>query len=248
MTARPCLLPLLLLATISIAMIAGGPIPQLDNYHAFADQRAFAGIERAADVLSNLGFVAVGTYGLWWSYRASRSASMDAVRPAYTLFFAAVLLTAFGSSWYHLAPDDARLIFDRLPIALACAGLLAATATRHLGVGSWIVTPLASFAVVSVSWWSLTGDLRPYLLLQAAPIVAVPAMLFTCQARAAEKRAYGWAIGLYVAAKAVELADYAIYAVTPVSGHTIKHVLAAAAAFAIARHFASLVPVGGVQR
>lgn len=248
MTARPYFLPLVLLAAISLVMLAAGPIPQLDNYHAFADQRAFGGIERAADVLSNLGFLAVGVYGLWWCYRASRYAAMDAVRPAYTLFFGAVLLTAFGSAWYHVAPDDARLIFDRLPIALACAGLLGAAAIRHLDMERWIVTPLASFAVVSVCWWALSGDLRLYLLLQAAPLVAIPVLLFACQARAGEKRAYGWAIGLYIAAKAAELADHAIYAVAPVSGHTLKHLLAAAAAFAIARHFASLVPVGGVQR
>ncbi|MDM5181921.1 hypothetical protein PO883_32625 [Massilia sp. DJPM01] len=39
------------------------------------------------------------------------------------LGFLLIGLTAFGSSWYHLAPDDTRLVWDRLPIALACVSL-----------------------------------------------------------------------------------------------------------------------------
>jgi len=39
----------------------------------------------------------------------------------YWLFLIGLLLTAFGSSFYHLAPNNARLIWDRLPID--CLGL-----------------------------------------------------------------------------------------------------------------------------
>ena len=94
----------------------------------------------------------------------------------YPLFITALLLTAIGSSYYHLAPDDARLAWDRLPIALACAGLLAgAYADTHIRPYSIRLTAaLAAFAAASVWWWSATGDLRPYLLLQVAPLLLIP--------------------------------------------------------------------------
>ena len=42
-------------------------IRQPQEYHAFADQRAFLGIPHAADVLSNFALVAAGLFGLWLS-------------------------------------------------------------------------------------------------------------------------------------------------------------------------------------
>ena len=59
-------------------------------------------------------------------------ASLNAGRHGYRLFLVGLLLTAFGSGLYHLAPDNARLVWDRLPIALACAGLLAAVRAECL--------------------------------------------------------------------------------------------------------------------
>ena len=99
----------------------------------------------------------------------------------YQLFLGALLLTACGSTFYHLAPDNWRLIWDRLPIALACAGLLvAARAELIAGVNPRReAAVLALFAVASVAWWYVTeqrghGDLRPYLLLQGLPLILIP--------------------------------------------------------------------------
>ena len=97
----------------------------------------------------------------------------------YALFLIGLILTAFGSAYYHWLPDNARLVWDRLPIALVCAGLLAAVwAQMALPPGrAGIVTGLlALYAVLSVLWWYWTelnrrGDLRPYLLLQILPIL-----------------------------------------------------------------------------
>lgn len=243
MIARPVALPACLLAAMTAAMIVAGPIAQLDNYHAFADQRVFGAIPYAADVLSNLGFFAVGAWGLWWSWCSRGIASLDAIRPGYAMFFAALLLTAFGSAWYHLAPDDTRLVLDRLPIALACAALVAVALRGHLGVTRWVLPALVVFAAASVGWWVATADLRPYLLLQAAPVVLVPAVLYSCGAPADEKRAYGWALGLYVLAKLAELSDAAVFMLLPLSGHTLKHLLATAAAGVIAAHVAARVRI-----
>jgi hypothetical protein len=218
------------------AMLLHGPVPQLDRYHDFADTRALFGLQNAADVLSNIGFALVGLWGFWALGVRRDPAMPEATRPGYRLFFAALVLTAIGSSFYHLAPDNDRLLWDRLPIALACAGLLAAVrAETHDGPPRWILPALMIAAVASVLWWSITealgsGDLRPYLLLQGAPLVFIPLWQARHRSPYPVRAAFGVAIALYALAKVAELNDRAIFhALGLVSGHTIKHLLAIAA-------------------
>lgn len=215
-------------AVFALVLIAAavlyGPIVQPAGYHAFADQRTLWGIARFADVVSNLGFLLVGLWGL------SRRSTLE-----HTVFCAAIALTAFGSAWYHLAPDDQRLIWDRMPIALACAALLAASLRAAYRIGTALM-PLILAGIASVLWWTYSGDLRPYLLIQLAPLVLIPALQWECRADGATRRAFGLAILLYVLAKVCELADGAILAaIDVVSGHTLKHSLATAAAWVLVR-------------
>jgi hypothetical protein len=158
--------------------------------------------------------------------------------PGFVLFAAALVLTALGSSWYHLAPDNARLVWDRLPIALACAGLLSAAWQETAGLAlPWLTTGLLALAAAgSVLWWRHTDlmghdDLRWYLLWQVLPLVLIP-ILQACYLRPPRERlAFGLAIGCNVAAKALELNDHAVLAQLGwVSGHTLKHLLATVAA------------------
>lgn len=224
--------PVAILTLAAIAMGLHGPIHQPESYHAFADARGFLGLPNAADVLSNIGFALAALWGLWTFRHAQARQALGASAPGYMLFIAALLLTAIGSAYYHLAPDDGRLVWDRVPIALACAGLLAgALADSHVRPYSIRLTALlAAAAIASVWWWSATADLRPYLLMQAAPLVLIPIWQATARAPLIERAAFGAAIALYVAAKVAELGDHAIYeALGFASGHTLKHVLAAAA-------------------
>ena len=232
--ARPQL-ALYLAALLILAMAAYGPIPQLANYHAFADQRTWLAVPHAGDVLSNLGFLLVAAYGAFGMWRARRCA------PAQALFVAALALTAVGSTFYHLAPSNARLVWDRLPIALACAALLAAGLQEAYPKLKLVLPALAAFGALSVLWWSLTGDLRPYLLIQAAPLLLIPALQWQTGAPVARRTAFVIAIALYVLAKMFELADAPVFQVLGLlSGHTVKHLLAALAAFVLVRH---LLPV-----
>jgi hypothetical protein len=229
-------LPLAVTVSAGALLLAHGPIPQLAHYQEFADQSALPGVPHAADVLSNIGFAAVAAWGmlrLWPMCSAGRY--------GYRLFLAGLLLTAFGSGFYHLAPDDARLVWDRLPIALACAGLLAGVRAECLSkpdarTDAWL---LGMFAVLSVAWWYFTGqqgagDLRPYLLLQCLPLILIPLWQWIYRAPRRDRIAFGCALVLYVAAKFAELADHQLLAALGVvSGHTIKHLLASAAAAVI---------------
>ncbi len=223
-------------------MAIHGPIAQLEGYHDFADTRALAGVPNAADVLSNLGFLAAGGWGLWALRDPARRRALGSASLGFMVFLVALVLTALGSAWYHLAPDDARLVWDRLPIALACGGLLAGfyADTHDTPHATALNVALAIVAVASVFWWSFTGragigDLRPYLLLQIAPLLLVPAWQALAGSPRPERIALGAVIALYAAAKAAELGDRTIFeALGFMSGHTAKHLLASLASLVLA--------------
>lgn len=231
-------LPLVVTLLASLALLAYGPIAQPARYHDFADNSSLFGLAHAADVLSNLGFALVGLYG--WVRLTSRNgwATLGDSGFGYRLFLAGLVLTAIGSGWYHLRPDDFRLIWDRLPIALACGGLLAAVRAETVGSCAPRVEAalFAMLAVASVAWWHFTndggdGDLRPYLLLQGLPLVLIPLWQAIHGSARADRLLFAAALFLYLAAKAAELLDHQLLAVSAlISGHTLKHLLATLAA------------------
>jgi len=230
-------LPIVVTALMATAALLHGPIAQPAGYHDFADQIVAFGIPHFADVISNLGFAVVAVWGWIKLMPARRHPDIQSGWAGYRLFLIGLFLTALGSSWYHLAPDNASLVWDRLPIALACGGLLAGVwgdvrrqESRGLAAG------LALIAVASVGWWYFTDlsgadDLRPYLLLQGLPILLVPLWQWIYRMPGADRLAFGGALAIYVVAKFAELGDHEIAAALgAASGHTLKHLLATGAA------------------
>jgi hypothetical protein len=234
-------MPSLLVAMMIVALYLYGPISQAPGYHDFADKRVLGGAPHGADVWSNLGFALVGIWGFVRLLPQRRHPQLERGWPGYALFLLALIGTSAGSALYHWSPDNFRLIWDRLPIALACAGLLAAVRceTRSSSAGRATAAILVLLATAGVAWWYLTGiygqdDLRPYLLMQCLPLVLIPLWQKIYHAPAADRKAFAWAIGCYVMAKAAELGDHALFdAVHMVSGHTLKHVFATLAAAVI---------------
>src|SRR5688572_20457877 len=112
-------------AAIVAAWLIAGPIPQDPAYHRFADTRPVLGVPNGLDVLSNAAFAIVGLAGLAATLgpRSRRAFEHTWARVPWATLFAGTLLTAAGSSYYHLAPDDARLVWDRLPMTVAFMGL-----------------------------------------------------------------------------------------------------------------------------
>ena len=226
-------LPAIIIGAMIVAALAHGPVEQLANYHDFADTTARFGIPHFCDVVSNFGFALVALWG-WFAGAVSSPGRREEVF-GYRLFLVGLFLTAFGSSWYHLAPDDARLVWDRLPISLACAGLLSGVwaDTRRRSDGL-VVLGLSAFAAAGVAWWRITGDLRPYLALQIAALVLVPLWQWLSESPRKDQAAFGLAVVFYVVAKLTELYDHQIGAVLGgLTGHTLKHLLATAAAAVI---------------
>src|SRR4051812_35804336 len=100
---RLVLLVLILVGTAALVM-TGPPIRQDPAYHQFADERPLLGIPNALNVLSNLPFAVVGALGLAITFRQRPNGISDSwVRWPYAAVFGGTLLTAFGSSYYHLA-------------------------------------------------------------------------------------------------------------------------------------------------
>jgi hypothetical protein len=212
-----------------------GPIVQWADYHRFADARAWGVIPNAANVLSNLPFLLAGAWGLW---RSARFRDAGPARRAWLVFAGALLCTAFGSAAYHWAPSNATLAFDRLPIAWACASLLCALLAERVNA-RWSEPPALVVALLlatsSVAAWWVGGDLRLYAAVQFLPMLLVPAALALrlppTHERVVPGRDWCAVLVLYAAAKLLETADHAVLeSLTVLSGHTLKHLLAAGAA------------------
>ena len=82
------------------------------------------GIDNFFDVISNLGFLIVGMVGLVIVFGGRAQFEFRSERWPYAVFFLGVLLTALGSGYYHLAPDNESLFWDRLPMTIAFMGLV----------------------------------------------------------------------------------------------------------------------------
>jgi hypothetical protein len=216
------------------------PIPQSVDYHVMADQRTCLGVANCLNVFSNLPFAIVGVVGLLATFRARFFNRWE--RWPYVALFAGVTATAVGSSYYHLAPDNGRLVWDRLPMTLGFMGLLTALVAERMSrpIARLLFVPLIAIGASSVGYWHWTelqggGDLRPYVLVQFGSLLAVTLLLALYPTRYPGST-YLWA-GLiaYSVAKIFELADGPIMEFSKVvSGHTLKHLSAAAATGCIA--------------
>jgi hypothetical protein len=222
----------LALAILLLALFAGvmavEPIAQSAAYHDFADQRFLLGVPNLFDVASSFAFIVVGAMGI-----AVCAGPRRPRRVSWMALFIATVLAGFGSAYYHWAPNDATLVWDRIPIALACMALLVALVVEHVdeGLERFLLAPALALGVMSVLWWRWSGDLRPYLWVQFAPLLCIPFVLAMFPARYTHRRFMLYGLGLYGLAKAAEIGDLDIFRLTAevISGHTLKHLLAAGA-------------------
>jgi hypothetical protein len=239
-----------------VAAVAVPAMPQPLDYHAFADCRTFLGLPNFWNVITNAPFLIAGLSGITLVFRGG-GAFIDAREQLpYFVFFLGATLTCFGSAYYHLAPDNSRLVWDRLPMTLGFAGLVAAaTAERvNLKVGLRSLWPLLALGVTTVIAWYATervgrGNVIPYAAYQGWSIAVIVLLIAAFPAgRYTHGRLLAWAAVFYGAAKFFETFDLAIYRALGgvMSGHAIKHVLAACAVFAIVRQLRLRRPVARI--
>ena len=233
--ARERVLWIALLALLALAVVLP-PLQQPAAYHDFADARPLLGVPRALDTLSNLPFLLFGLWGLW---RLRRQPSLPAVpRRMAALFFIGLLATALGSGWYHLAPDDARLVWDRAGMTTGFAGIVGLAVAQRVGDRS--ATPVA-VALLLLGWlsiavWSQTGNLTPWATLQTGGVLLILGLMALPSLGAGWPVAWWFIVASYALAKLAETFDPQVYAFTGVlSGHSLKHLLASLAAVPVIR-------------
>ena len=207
---------------MSLAPFAGDPC-----YHNFADARPLLVIPNFADVISNLPFLFVGIFGLrhWLRHRPTEAPY------SWLAFHLGVAGVAIGSAYYHWNPTDATLVWDRLPMTVAFVGLSIAVLSElvHPAFDRHPLAPALLLGVGSVFYWYNAQDLRPYLWVQTLPLLIVPTTTVVFPKRYTHRRYLLFALAFYIAAKVGENKDDEIFSLLGgvVSGHTLKHLLAA---------------------
>jgi hypothetical protein len=232
----------LLLATVLMALLAlaGPAVLQPASFHDFADQRGWGAIPHAMDVLSNLPFAAWGVAGLWALARALRLGAVERASAGLAgLFFAGLVVTAGVSGYYHWQPDNAGLVWDRSGMVLAFAGLLGLAALQAAGrrAGTALAAVVLALGPVAVWVWATSGNLLPWGVLQIGGMGLILGLAGLSPVWEAPGLRIRWAlvIGVYALAKALELADHAVFELTGqmVSGHSLKHLVASFAAWPV---------------
>ena len=149
-------------------------MPQPLAYHDFADKREAYRIENFLDVGSNLAFALAGGVGLLLVLRPRTCFASPAERWPYLVFCIGVLLTAAGSCYHHLEPNNETLFWDRLPMTIAFMGLISAQIVDRINVraGPLALVPMLLIGVGTVVCWIVTerqgrGNVIPYVVLQA---------------------------------------------------------------------------------
>jgi len=209
-----------------IAFAVHGPIAQDQAYHHFSDGRALFGLPNAWNVLSNLPFL---LFGGWGVAALLRDPALGApLRPLYFVFFVAASLVSVGSAYYHADPNDATLVWDRLPMTLAFMAFFAAVIGRHVSpvFARRALIPLLLLGLSTVLWWRFAGDLRPYLLVQFVPVLTIPVVLLLFPVRTPGSKWLWCILAAYAAAKGLESFDPQVHAAIGIGGHALKHLAA----------------------
>lgn len=229
------LLVLILTALLAPAMPAAAwHIPH------FVDDRTWLGVPNAGDVLSNLAFLAMGVWGTE-RLRARRDAPVGA-----SWFFVGLILTCLGSGFYHLDPDaPQRLVADRLGMAVAFAGFLGIAASERISARAGEAVLVLTMIAGLLAAWVARENLTPWVVLQFGGMALAVGLAFTRPRPGALGVPLGGALFFYVLAKLLELGDVTLFEATGhmVSGHTLKHLAAALAAWPVIR---ALRPTGPV--
>jgi hypothetical protein len=101
--------------------------------------------------------------------------------------------------------------------------------------GLLLLPPFLAAGLASIAYWHASeaagrGDLRPYVLVQFLPALAIPLMLWLFPARYSRGGDIVVVLLIYGVGKLFEVLDGRIFALGRlVSGHTLKHLMAALA-------------------
>ncbi|HCJ82811.1 MAG: hypothetical protein A3G30_01150 [Chlamydiae bacterium RIFCSPLOWO2_12_FULL_49_12] len=211
-------------------------IAQDPHYHRFADSRTLFQISNFFNTASNLFFMIIALGGFLLVLKKKGLFATIKEKSLALLFLMALFLTGMGSVYYHLNPNNLTLVFDRLAISLAFTLFFSFLITeRILPLMGFVLSPLfLALGIFSVLYWHQTellgrGDLKPYILVQSIPLLALPLFHFLFPSPERKDRFLFYALLGYILALICDLSDRPLFFLTQksMSGHTIKHILSA---------------------
>jgi len=225
------LLAITLIGIISVFFIQ--PIGQNTNYHVFADTHTVRSIPNCNNVLSNFPLIVFGMLGIIFIAAKERKTSQHSIHINNLVFFIGIFLTGIGSSYYHLHPTTATLVWDRLPMTITFMAFFSIIISEYIDwkIGKRLLFHLLFIGIISVLYWYKTelnglGDLRFYILVQYLPLLLIPCILLLFKSETRPSRHYWIIMAVYLSAKVFELLDYQLFALTHViSGHSLKHLV-----------------------
>ena len=214
-------------------------------YNVFADHVTCLGIPNFTNVASNLAFVAVGLVALVWFW-AERSRFLGTrfrnrtEIALYASFFAAAILVGLGSAYYHYAPTNATLFWDRVPMTFAVAALTGAFLAERVDCRTGVVVgiALALFLPGTLVYWLASEargaeNLWPYLagLYGSLGVATLVLVLFPSPYTHGGQAlvALAWFAFAMPFDKVLDGWVYSLGGV--MGGHAVKHLLAALAMF-----------------
>ena len=241
MKKRDLLLIGVTLLAIGLALFVPA-MPQPREYHDFADKRLAYGIENFFDVVSNTAFLLAGLVSLLSVLRPRSAFASAAERLPYLVFSLGVLMTAAGSCYYHLKPNNETLFWDRLPMTIAFMSLISAQIVDRINVRAGLLAlgPALLIGVGTAVYWIYTerqgrGNVVPYAVLQAYAVIVLLQLAAFHPSRYSHGNAIYVVFTGYLLAKVFEHYDRQILEITGViSGHTLKHVAAGLAGIPVA--------------
>ena len=236
------------LAYLGITVPPDGHLHLYAHGHPFADARVWLGIPNALDVLSNLPLALAGVWGLTEMKRSGHTAFHSNTRHALCVFFWGLMVTALGSAAYHRAPDAQSLVFDRLGMAVTFSGALGLAMAERVGAHIARNALLAVLVLGSLSAVMplVHGNVLPWMVVQFGGMGFLAWAALRKPLPTALGVSLGGMLALYALAKLFELGDAAVFHATGdlVSGHTLKHVAAALAAWPVIRAMRQNAPSG----
>lgn len=211
------------------------PLQDPAQYFQFADVRRIWGLDNFWNVFSNVLFLHVSLFGFILFIRNYHAYDLG-LWESFLVLNVSVFLTCWGSSYFHLRPSEQTLFWDRLPMSLGFAGLVSfifadRVTDRYVRILMPILMLVSGASVFCIDLGP--KDIRPYIVIQYGALLAcLIIMLLNRRGRLSNRMIYS-ALALYVIAKVCEYFDELIFDYFFLSGHTLKHLLAALAVLTI---------------
>lgn len=234
-------------ALASVALVFAKRLPQPRDYHRFADTRTYLDIPNFFNVASNFGFAVVGAGVLAWIFMRRATLSKTFIERGElwvcVALYASTFLVTFGSAYYHLAPDNERLFWDRVPMALVASAFVGSVFADRFGAraGTWALAALLPVLLGALIYWQSTfapgpDNVWPYFVTLYGSLGFALIAMALFPSRYTHARAAWVTLAIYAVAMAFDdWLDTPLYLASGVlSGHSLKHMLVAVALFWLA--------------